>query len=498
MRSIRYLIILLAAALLGHQVEAASYQADLEEWITRDLTPYVTQQLKSQPRFKNETIKFVVLADSNPQSASSELAMNIRDRLRDVAAVQPGLRVVWERDSGVASGTGNIDCTRDQAHYYIGIEVVEDRGELINVELRALDVEDQSWVAGFSRSWRGYLNNSQKRQQQQIAFDSSLRGNRDAPYDESQFDLLAAHLAYELGCALLRQTAGEYIVNGSASQKDAEAEAAMLELVRNNLADFRAVQYANVAANANAVIEGKAHLIDDELYQYWVTITPSDVETDIAAISASAYIHIQDKYAIAELIPSVTVPMAKSETGFLGSLKIVELRDTRSCSSGESTLGGSRVFNSSYSPAAGDCYALEINSSSDTVMFFLNHQLNNGLVRLSESFCTDRIDAKVARFDEPLRFPLPVESLMSASWTAAESWQLNPDKDTYYAIAATDTKAARALSQHIRKLPNRCSASVRSGIEGRELQRWMDGFASIAEHWQQSIDWQVIRVKNIY
>ena len=87
---------------------------------------------------------------------------------------------------------------------------------------------------------------------------------------------------------------------------------------------------------------------------------------------------------------------------------------------------------------------------------------------------------------------------MSGSWAVAESWQLNPDKDTYYVIAATDTKAARALSQHISKLPNRCSASVRNGIEGRELQGWMDSFASIAEHWQQAIDWQVIRVKSIY
>jgi hypothetical protein len=87
---------------------------------------------------------------------------------------------------------------------------------------------------------------------------------------------------------------------------------------------------------------------------------------------------------------------------------------------------------------------------------------------------------------------------MSNSWKAAAGWQLNPDQDTYYVIAAADTKAARALSKHISQLPNRCSASVRSGLEGMQLQRWMDKFASITEHWKQSVDWQLIRVKNIY
>jgi hypothetical protein len=85
-----------------------------------------------------------------------------------------------------------------------------------------------------------------------------------------------------------------------------------------------------------------------------------------------------------------------------------------------------------------------------------------------------------------------------AAAPAAPGWELNPDKDTYYVIAANNTKAARAISQHIGQLPNRCSASVRSGFEGRELRRWMDEFAAITRHWKQAVDWQVVRVKNIY
>ena len=494
MNRIPPLTVCTALYLVSAMANAAS--SDLDSWITRDLTPYVTAQLTTQPRFKNEPVRFVVLDEEDPQSASNKLALNIRDRLRDSVAKEPGLRIVWQRDISQVPTSGDIDCTKDLAHYYIGIEVVEDRSGRINVDIRALDLEDQTWVAGFNRTWRGYPDGAQKRQLQQLETDSTFRGNRSAPFDESQFDLLAAHLARELGCSLLRQTAGEYIVNGATQEPEDEAETAMLELVRNNLADFRAVQFSS--GNTNALIEGKAHQIDNELYQYWVTITPTEADSDLSSISASAYIRIQDKYAVAELIPSVSLPVARSESRFLSDLKIVELRDASSCASGFDSFGNSRVFNGSYSSSSVDCYALEIDSSSNSVVFFLNHQLNNGLVRLSDKSCDQRTDARIARVDEQLRFPLPADSLMSDSWVAAQGWQLNPDQDTFYVVAAADTKAARALSKHIAQLPNRCSASVRNGLEGLELQRWMDKFASIADHWKQSIDWQVIRVKNIY
>ena len=42
------------------------------------------------------------------------------------------------------------------------------------------------------------------------------------------------------------------------------------------------------------------------------------------------------------------------------------------------------------------------------------------------------------------------------------------------------------------------SLAMRSGLEGRRLERWMEHFAVIAMRWKQSIDWQVISVENIY
>ena len=63
----------------------------------------------------------------------------------------------------------------------------------------------------------------------------------------------------------------------------------------DNLAGIRALQRSATVGSANAVIEGKAHRIDDDLYQYWVTITPVDPETDMTTLSADAYVRIPDR-----------------------------------------------------------------------------------------------------------------------------------------------------------------------------------------------------------
>jgi hypothetical protein len=492
----RQVFALAVTCIVAVSARGASFEADLEQWITRDLTPYVAGQLTSQARFRNESIRFVVLSGENPQSAASELALKIRDRLRDAVSNEPGLRVVLQRDSLSAAEAGNLDCTKDRVHYYIGVDVIEEQRGLVSIDIRALDIEDQSWVAGFTRSWRGYLDASQQRQLDRQVADPSLRGERGAPYNESQFDLLAAHLAHELACSLLRQTSGEYVVASLPGKPDAKADGTMLELVSNNLAAFRALQFAPSDADTNTVIEGKAHLIANDLYQYWITIRPQGTNPELPTLSASAYIRVTDKYASAALIPTVTVALARTSEQFVDNFSVVELRDKNACQTPAFERQNSGMYDSRYSP--GECFALQVDTTDDAILFFLNHQLNNGLVRLSDKDCRDRTDARVAREGDQFRYPLPADTLMSASWAATDGWQLAPDQDTYYAIAVKDSRAARAISQHIATLPKRCTSSVRPGLEGTELKAWLEEFAAISGHWKQAIDWRAVRVRNIY
>ena len=97
-----------------------------------------------------------------------------------------------------------------------------------------------------------------------------------------------------------------------------------------------------------------------------------------------------------------------------------------------------------------------------------------------------------------LQIALPLESLLAGDWLPAESWQLYPDTDVFYAIAVSNTQAARAISRHVLKLPQKCTASIRAGLEDQHLQAWIAEFSQIADRWQSDIDWQSIRVRNVY
>jgi len=497
---LRALLIGCIAALTVSVSNAASRPTDLDTWVESDLVPYLRQQLSSLPRFRNESFRFVVLADDKPQSEGTALAMALRDHLRDAVSDLPGIRVAWQAEQpgvGLVAGATSLDCTRNDANYFIGIELLENSPGNVTINVRTLDVEERTWVAGLARSWQGAVDVHQRRQLMQYVADPTFRGERHAPWQDSETDLMAADLAYELGCQLLGQVSGEYVLAAVEHNGEIDATTALVELVTNNLAGTRALQFSAAGDAINAVIEGKAHRIDDDLFQYWVTITPTTPGSEMLILSADAYVRIPDRYKAATLVPEASYELPQSPARTLSEFSVVRLRDQRSCVSGReysSVTGSGRP----YGYGAGDCYALEVGVESDAVVFFLNHQLNYGLVRLADERCTQRSLAKVARADRQLRFPLPLDALQSGDWSASDHWSLDPSRDTYFVLAASDTKAARALSQHIEKLPRRCSASVRDGIEGEALRDWLEELAAIARHWSPSIDWRGIRVKDVY
>ena len=493
-KSLLATVFLLAALPLG----AATRHADFDAWLVNDLTPYVKEQLRSHPRFKGESLRFVVLQNGKPQATSNSLALRVRDGLREAAADVPGVRIAWQPDDPHYlrnSGPGGVDCTKTEVHYLIGVEMNLIHSGLLAVEIRALDVEDRTVVAGFSKSWEGPISSRQYRDFMRIETDLTFRGERAAPYEETQTDLLAAHLAHDLGCNLLRQTEAEYVITGSATGAGRDPVSNMVELVSNNLAQYSTLQFSATDASANSIIAGKAHKIDDDLYQYWITVQPIDSGSELQAFSASAYVRLPEQFMIAEALVMPPGPELESGADFLASLKIVELADSPTCATGRID-GRSPVYRRSFTD--NECFALAVQSTDDAVVFFLNHQLNNGLVRLADASCLQRSSARIVRSNQQLQFTLPPDSLHSAAWSAADSWQLSPDLDTYYAVAASDTKAARALSQHIEQLPKRCSASLRPGLDGVALRQWMEELTEIIEKWEPAIDWQTIRVKNIY
>jgi len=243
-------------------------------------------------------------------------------------------------------------------------------------------------------------------------------------------------------------------------------------------------------------MDATAHRIDNDLYQYWVTITPLDTGSGLATISASAYIHLRENYRPAALSDIRQGADPARNSPLISTFAIVRLNGVSQCDGAGGT--GRFVYEGLHVKRQGErCYALQTETQQDSVVFFLHNQLNNGMVRLADHHCSQRSDAHIARHGEPLQFPLAIDATESPSWSPGNGHGFDPEEDTFYAVASSNTKAARALARHFERLPERCGYSVRPGLEGDELRLWFDQFEAIARHWQSEVDWQSVQVRNV-
>lgn len=462
-------LILVAISIVAAPGPSDARQPIAEDWISETAVPALLTQLSAHPRFKGESVRVVVFVDGKPAPLSNALAISFRDKLADAIIAVPDIRI-----SPPVLRNNGTDCTRNDAHYYVGLQISRTAKDRFRIDLRALDLEDQAWVAGFDPFWEGSLSRSQQRAFDQAAADTSFLGERSVPFSMSESDMIAASLARELGCASLRQMTGEYLVLVDDNSDLAAPLNGIAELISNNLAAGRSLQFTSDPGQANAILTGKAHTIDADLHQYWATVAPLDPGSELPALNASTYVRTGTARVNRARIP-------QPQNVLLSSTRLTGINGPGSCNSNRKT-----------------CIAMQVRTGEDAVVFFLNHQVNHGLVRLSGPGCRPQTDARVVRAHETISQPLPLFTLMPDAASRSTEWSVSPDADTYYAIAVNDSKAAHILSRHLQKLPQRCSAAVRFGLEGEKLENWMSVFAQTMTQWRSHIDWQAIRVRNVY
>ncbi len=510
-------ILVLITILVAQAIPAVaqSREKDLDRWVDRDLIPYVRQQLIVHPRFKDETVMFVVLRDNTPASASNALALALRDRLLAAAVATPGVAIGWQQGRGSNSPESQSqDCTLDDVHYYIGIELTQKLDSSYSVNIRALDLEDRNWVTGFGKRWQGQLSTSQRQAMRQSRIDDTFLGARDVPFTLAQTDLLAAHLAHEMTCAMQRRVTDEYIVATDIQEPSANGLKGTVELISNNLASRQALSLSNDESRSNAVLSGKAHQIDGVLHQYWLTVTPQKEGDDVTALSASAYIVLPETQLTAkpkpttrsepEPMPGLSSQAAVAATPVSISIPnagkdslISPLRLASPASFADCRDEGISVREATYLPGHRACSLLQTKAQADSIIFFLEHQANHGLVRLAGSDCRDRTTARIARSGESLSFPIARTNTARQNWSETYDWLLNPGLDTFYAVVVTDAHLARRVAIHMDDLPLRCAASIRPGLEDEELREWLSDFAMLTARSSQHIDWRAVKVKDV-
>jgi hypothetical protein len=492
----RTLLVILICAFAADTTLAR--ERNLDRWFDGELVPYVAGTLLEHPRFKGETVMFVVLDNNAPAAIGNTLALSLRDRLLDAALNTAGVSIGW-RQGGKPGGSHSqpADCMRDNVHYYIGIEITRRIDADFEVDVRALDIEDRNWVTGFGRRWQGSLSTVQRNAFRETAPDMTFQGARDVPFNADETDLLAAHLAHELGCALHRQTSGSYVVDAAL---DADPEfAAALQLAGRNLASHQALEFSEDTASINADLSGTAHRIDGALFQYWLTVTPRDPQGELASVAASAYVLLPGirlaREAEKPLSPYVAPAAVKlpnpGENPVLGPLHIVRSSDSNSCGHMSS------VRQTTHGNYGTDCTLLAADMRNDAILFVLEHQASHGLVRLAGSGCRKRSSPHVVAEGQRLRWPLPGTSPNTDTVFESRQWLGDPGVDTYYALAVTDATAARQIANLLDELPVRCGASIQPGLENNALHRWLDEFAILAARHEGHVDWRAIQVKDV-
>jgi hypothetical protein len=387
-------------------------------------------------------------------------------------------------------------------HYYIGISVSRRIDGLYAVNVRALDLEDRNWVSGFGKAWQGTLTTIQQRAVRQTQADATFRGARDVPFAGDESDLLAAHLAHELSCALLRETGGRYVVSTNQQAEPGDNLTATVELVSNNLAAHDALELTDDEQKINATLSGKAHRIDGALYQYWLTVTPTDPGNELSTLSASAYVLLPGYRLAGEAPPpqtladesgaTVSVPHGGGDA-LLGPLRVLKSQDRHICS----RQGSASIQATSYGESQPPCSVLVADSRADAIVFVLEYQANYGLVRLGDAACRERTAPHVVTRDRPMRYPLPFATIGSGEMRESKEWRATPGVDTYYAFAVSDSRAAREFANHIDTLPLRCNSSIRRGLENNALYRWLEEFAVLAERHAPHVGWRAIEVKDV-
>ncbi len=476
--------VLLSVLAMG---EAIARDRSLDVWFDDTLIPAVTDKLATHPRFRGETLMFVVLDGSTPAAVSNELALDLRNRLLDAAVKTPGLRIVWQRHGAPTTG-----CESADAAYLIGIDVAIRVDQRVRVGVRMLDTRERAFVAGVRESWVGQFSARQRQAFSRTATDPAFLGSRDVPYRPDQGDLIAAHLSRNLHCEISRSLTGDYVVSLSDETPDDAPLGSTVDLATRNLDAKNSVVLTRDRTAVNAAIDARSHAIAGSLHQYWLTITPLTPDAELDSISTSVYVDlgpdpanpvVAERYEDAFEDP-YPAPQAAAATHVTG----VDMPGSRAALLDPLALY--RAGHRDHCRFGPPCAVLRAKARRDAIVFALAHTPGGGLMRLTDTRCEQRGTGRVLVAGRSTLYivPNPVPPLKSPR--VETRWRIAPTDDTYYAIAVDNARDARRLSVIIDRLPSVCEG--RPGPEALALQRWLEELSHVMLSLGDRATWRAI------
>lgn len=472
-------VLVAAAALAAIHARPATSAAwhwpqehELYRWLERDLGPYLAQTLSRHPRFAGEPVTFAAVRDEALVAAPDALTEDLIARLRAQLQKAPGVHLVWR-----AAEPSEAPCAdTPQAAYRVTVEV-RALGARHRVAVRALDVAEQRWVAGVAKEWEGTLDRVQRRALAARPAPRHDLGERAAPFEAAQADLLGERLGAALRsrvCGFVGEPLAVWV------ERSAQAPPAVdkaLTLAARHLA--RASEASLVAAreDANVILSAQIVAIDPVLHQVWLTVRPVSRDPALPEFDAQAYLALHDAPRVEPERPAGPVAVAPEPlppadgaratvAPRWATVRTLTPRDRRACATANPWRGGAAPASGMHAVDAEACYALELEVHRDAVVFLLGDEGDAGLVRLLPSYCRTygRIHTTVRRGDT-LRFPARDRGRRHALFAPAEGGY-----DTFYAIVVTDQRAADRIEAALAPLGDACGRRGQRATAAAQLQ----------------------------
>ncbi len=274
-------------------------RTELDQWVEDELVPYTVNELSSHPKFKGEPFLIVSMRGDTADASIDDLTKNIRRRMVDALLTTPGVELVWPaayRPWQHFGEMADLPCGEFQRErYYIGLDVeLSPFDDTLQVSVRALDLVENNWVAGFHHSWRGKPSEAQRDALSRRHPDENLRGLRASPFEDTEPDLLAAYFAQNLRCHLRHAAGAEETVIYAEQEAHGGHPflARALGLVPNYLSRFRETRITDDPAQATVSLASEVHVIHDDLHQVWVGVRDSRSGRYLPGSETEAYVRL--------------------------------------------------------------------------------------------------------------------------------------------------------------------------------------------------------------
>jgi len=445
-----------------------SYAAhpSLNIWLENSLIPYLQQQFTQHPRFKGHPVLLVRMQGENVLPQIDDLTEQTRQKIVDALLKKPGLQLAWRptvKPWKHQQTFEEITCEGySDVAYYIGIDAgLSTVNRKLYVKVRALNLAEHIWVAGFGKSWSGTPSQDQLDALAREHPDEYLRGLRPLPFTDRQPDMLAAYLARNLSCRLRQGEADNLVVYVAAPGPNTpKVIKTTLELVGRYLTRFREVEVTDDPNQANITVVSSIHPIDRELLQVAISARQRQGEIYLPGAETEAYLMVKPNThakiaGVNQAKPATPIRPFESlskPSPIILTFDILTPLNQRFCATTSSWNSGVQRAASHELLPAGSCMAIEMEISYPAYVFLIGQNAMGELSRIFPSNCPapgpgDGLLHPGERFRfPPLSYP--------------RSTVLEPDgapgNERIFAIAITAPQLAAIFANRMKELQGLC------------------------------------------